>query len=253
MLREKSKPSPSIFLKRNNSPDGNIPGDGAKTMLGIIGGTSLLFADLPPLKEEVVATPYGKATVHTGDICLLPRHQNCLPPHRINHRAHLAALKILGVDRIVAFGSVGSLKVEYQPGSVLIPKDFISWSGIPTFHDTTITHATPGFDHDLIIALSTTHPDIRIGGTYVQTSGPRFETVAEVHALGKIADMVGMTVASEATLANELGIRFAAICTVDNYANGIGDESISYDTILAAAKEGSRRTSHILEKIVREL
>ncbi len=221
-------------------------------MLGIIGGTSLLFADLPPLEEKVIATPYGKATVHCGEICLVPRHQNTLPPHKINHRAHLAALKIMGVDRIIAFGSVGSLKLEYPPGSIVIPKDFISWGGIPTFHDTTITHVMPGFDQDLIIGLSTIHPDIKIGGTYIQTIGPRFETPAEVQAIAKIADIVGMTVASEATLAAELGMKIAAVCTVDNYGNGIGDEAISYDTIVAAAKEGGRRTSIVLEKIVKE-
>ncbi|MCP1662472.1 MAG: 5'-methylthioadenosine phosphorylase [Methanocalculus sp. MSAO_Arc1] len=220
--------------------------------LGIIGGTSLLFADLPPLEEKIIPTPYGKAVVHCGDFCLVPRHQNTLPPHRINHRAHLAALRILGVDRIVAFGSVGSLKVDHHPGSVLIPQDFISMSGIPTFHDTTITHVMPGLDHELILKLSTTHPDVKIGGTYIQTIGPRFETPAEVRALAKIADMVGMTVASEATLAAELGMRIAAICTVDNYANGIGDETISYETIVRASKEGAGRTSKILEKIVQE-
>ncbi|MBR1369260.1 5'-methylthioadenosine phosphorylase [Methanocalculus chunghsingensis] len=222
-------------------------------MLGIIGGTSLLFADLPPLKEEVVATPYGRAVVHSGEICLVPRHQYSRPPHRINHKAHLAALKMKGVDRIIAFGSVGSLRVKYRPGSLLIPQDFISWGAIPTFHDGTITHVMPGLDHDLIITLGNIHEDAQIGGTYVQTTGPRFETAAEVRALAEVADMVGMTVASEATLAIELGIRFAAICNVDNYANGIGDESISYETILTAAKAGSRRTSIILEKIVEEL
>lgn len=221
-------------------------------MLGIIGGTSLLFAELPPLEERVVATPYGKVAIHCGDICLVPRHQNTRPPHMVNHRAHLAALKIMGIDRIIVFGSVGSLKLEYPPGSVVVPKDFISWGGIPTFHDTTITHAMPGFDHSLIAGLLDTHPDVKIGGTYIQTIGPRLETHAEVRALAKIADIVGMTVASEATLAAELGIPIAAICTVDNYANGIGDEAISYETIVAASKEGAARTSMILGKIVKE-
>ncbi|WP_346866314.1 MTAP family purine nucleoside phosphorylase [Methanocalculus sp. MSAO_Arc2] len=247
------KPSPSIILRTDRSTDGSQICYGAGTMLGIIGGTSLFFADLPPLEEKIIPTPYGKALVYTGDICLIPRHQNTLPPHNINHRAHIAALKILGVDRIVAFGSVGSLHVKYPPGSLLIPKDFISWGKIPTFHDTTMVHVMPGFDHNLIIALANMHPDIKIGGTYIQTTGPRFETVAEVQTLSRIADMVGMTVASEATLAAELKIKIAAICTVDNYANGIGDELISYETIVAAAKEGSARISLILERVVEEL
>jgi 5'-methylthioadenosine phosphorylase len=92
-----------------------------------------------------------------------------------------------------------------------------------------------------------------MGGVYAQTRGPRIETVAEVKALAKIADIVGMTVASEATLALELGMRFAAICTVDNYANGLGEEILTYEHILATSRANCRRTETILEKIVEQL
>ncbi len=90
-------------------------------MLGIIGGTSLLFSTLPSLEKRTVSTPFGSAEILSGDIVMLMRHQHGLPPHRINHRAHLAALAIAGVDRIVAFGSSGSLKPKIKPGSLLIP------------------------------------------------------------------------------------------------------------------------------------
>ncbi len=84
-------------------------------MLGIIGGTSLLFSKLPKLEKVRVPTPFGPADLLTGDIVMLMRHQGGIPPHRINYRANLAALAIAGVDRVIAFGSSGSLKPEIPP------------------------------------------------------------------------------------------------------------------------------------------
>ena len=85
-------------------------------MLGIIGGTSLLFSNLPPLAKRAVATPFGKAEILEGDFVMLMRHQYGLPPHRVNFRANLAAMAIAGVDKIVAFGSAGSLQTTIQIG-----------------------------------------------------------------------------------------------------------------------------------------
>ena len=222
-------------------------------MLGIIGGTSLLFADLPPLEKTTITTPFGKAEVHTGAFALLMRHQHNLPPHRINYRACLAALAVLGVDTIVAFGSAGSLKREIPPGSIAIPTDYISVTDIPSIHECTIDHIRPELNADLIRTLGELVPEARVGGVYVQTRGPRIETVAEVRALARVADIVGMTVASEATLALELGMRFAAICTVDNYANGLGEETLTYEHILETSRENRLRTGDILTKIVERL
>ncbi len=222
-------------------------------MLGIIGGTSLLYADIPPLEKQTVATPFGRAEVFTGEFALLMRHQYGLPPHRINYRACLAALAVLGVDRIVAFGSAGSLTPEIPPGSVVIPSDYLSVTDIPSIHDYRIEHIRPELDADLIRELRDLVPEARSGGVYVQTRGPRIETVAEVKALARVADIVGMTVASEATLALELGMRFAAICTVDNYAHGLGEELVTYEQILETSRTYRRRTEDILEKIVERL
>ncbi len=222
-------------------------------MLGIIGGTSLLFADLPPLEKETVSTPFGRAEVYTGEFALLMRHQFGLPPHRINYRACLAALAILGVDRIVAFGSAGSLKPAITPGSVMVPSDYLSITDIPSIHDYRIEHIRPELDAELSGTLCELVPQAQNGGIYVQTRGPRIETVAEVKALAKVADIVGMTVASEATLALELGMRYAAVCTVDNYAHGIGEELLTYEHILATSRAYCGRTEEILEKIVERL
>lgn len=219
-------------------------------MLGIIGGTSLLFSTLPVQEKEKVSTPFGPAEILSGDVVMLMRHQKGLPPHRINHRANLAALAIAGVDRIVAFGSAGSLKSDIRPGSLMIPTDYISLTTTPSIHDHAIEHVRPELSAHLGRDLFHLVPSARFGGVYVQTCGPRIETVAEVNALARVADVVGMTVASEATLACELGMEFAALCTVDNYANGLGGEVLTYEHILATSKEHCTRTEEIVKKII---
>ena len=221
--------------------------------LGIIGGTSLLFSRLPALTGRRVATPYGSVGILFGEIVVLMRHRDGVPPHRINHRANLSALALAGVDRIVAFGSCGSLKPEIHPGSVIIPDDYISATDIPSIHDHAVVHVTPKIAPGLLDGLSRAVPEARRGGTYVQTRGPRIETVAEVRTLAKVADIVGMTLASEATLACELGIDFAAVCTVDNYANGLGTAEVTYDRILEASRLNSARTEQIMNAIIRNI
>jgi 5'-methylthioadenosine phosphorylase len=223
-------------------------------MLGIIGGTSLLFSTLPALEKRRVATPFGSAELLFGkDLVMLMRHQNSQPPHRINHRANLAALAIAGVTEIVAFGSSGSLKPKFAPGSLLIPTDYISLSDIPSIHDHAIEHVRPELSEELAKKLAHLVPSARFGGVYVQTRGPRIETVAEVKALAWIADVVGMTVASEATLARELGMEFAALCTIENYANGLGDEVLTYEHMLAVSRDHRHRNEEIVNTIVRNL
>ena len=222
-------------------------------MLGIIGGTSLLFSTLPALKRERVNTPYGMTELLAGDIVLLMRHQNGIPPHRINHRSNLAALALAGVDQIVAFGSTGSLKPSIPPGSLVIPTDYISMTDNPSIHDHAIEHVMPEISQDLAKQISALVPAASFGGVYVQTRGPRIETVAEVRALAKIADVVGMTVASEATLACELGMDFCALCTVDNYAHGLGTEVLSNEHILTTSRTYRHRTEEILKLIIHEL
>jgi len=222
-------------------------------MLGIIGGTSLLYAQIPPLEGRVVHTPFGNCEVRTGDIAILLRHQRSLPPHRINYRAHLAALALLGVDRLVLIGSSGSLKKEIQPGTLMIPTDYFSFAPVPSIHDHAICHVTPGFSPRLLESLRAIVPGARFGGTYVQTPGPRIETMAEVRALASVGDIVGMTVASEATLATELGMEVAAFCTVDNYANGLSDETFTYEGLLESSASFAKRNEEILSRIIRGL
>jgi len=221
--------------------------------LGIIGGTSLLFSKLPPLERRRVATPFGSVDLLCGDVAMLMRHQDGIPPHRINYRAGLCALAIGGVDRIIAFGSSGSLKKTIPPGSLVIPDDYISNADIPSIHDHAIVHVSPKISADLSDALARIVPEARNGGIYVQTRGPRLETVAEVKTLARFADIVGMTLASEATIACELSLDFAAICTVDNYANGLSPADVTYEHIIEASRQNSERTGRIVADIIERL
>lgn len=222
-------------------------------MLGIIGGTSLLYADLPDLEKTTIATPFGPAEVHLGDVAFVDRHQFNRPPHRINYRACIAALAIQGVDRVVAFCSVGSLKKEIVPGSIVIPHDFFSPVIFPTIHENAIGHVMPSIDPDLRKRLSDIIPDAIGEGVYVQVKGPRFETPSEIRAFARCGDLIGMTLASEATVANELDIPFAAVCTVDNYGNGIADNQLSYEFILEKARKNKEKVEKIFGDIIREL
>ena len=223
-------------------------------MLGIIGGTSLLFSTLPDLEKRQVQTPFGTAELLSGErLVMLMRHQYGRPPHRINFRANLAAMAIAGVTDIVAFGSTGSLKPKIAPGSLVIPTDYISLTDIPSIHDHAIEHVRPEISDALAKRLASLVPEARFGGVYIQTRGPRIETIAEVKALAWVADVVGMTVASEATLARELGMNFAALCTVENYANGLGDEVLTYEHMLEIARLHRDRNEKMVNTIIAQM
>jgi 5'-methylthioadenosine phosphorylase len=220
-------------------------------MLGIIGGTSLLFSRLPDLGRQVVHTPYGNCEVMAGgSIAILLRHQHNTPPHRINHRAHLAALALLGAGQVVSIGSAGSLQIDIRPGSLMVPTDYFSAAPVPSIHDHAIGHVHPGFSEGFSRELAGLVPEARFGGVYIQTPGPRIETVAEVRALAALGDVVGMTLASEATLAAELGMEIAAVCTIDNYANGLSPELLTYEHIVESAARHRERTGEIVSRII---
>ena len=159
-------------------------------------------------------------------------------PHEIDHAANLRALAEQGCDRVLAIGSVGSLDAELPVGSLLCPDDFIALHlGFSIFADER-AHRAPGFDRawrgEVLSAWRSSGGDIRDGGIYWQAIGPRFETPAEIRLMAAHADVVGMTIASECIVAAELGVAYAAICVVDNLANGIGPGSLEIIELEAA-------------------
>jgi 5'-methylthioinosine phosphorylase len=153
-------------------------------------------------------------------------------PHRIDHAANLRSLAEAGCDRVLAICSVGSLDPELEVGSFVCPHDFIALQATVTTFEGPRGHMTVGFDpqwRERVLAAWETGGAglLRDGGVYWQTNGPRFETPAEIRLLAAHADLVGMTLASECIVAAELGLPYAAVCVVDNLANGIGAGPLS--------------------------
>ncbi|KAB3543206.1 MAG: MTAP family purine nucleoside phosphorylase [ANME-2 cluster archaeon] len=226
-------------------------------MLGIITGTSLIGEEFKGRKcrKETVRTEYGDVDVFGGsDAIFLPRHGIAMdtPPHRINHRANIAALKESGVDGVVCVCSTGSLNPEMPPGTLVVPHDYINFGMPLTFYDDEIRHIVPELDEGLRSKIvEASHG--KDGGVYVQTHGPRFETKAEIRVLGQFADIVGMTMANEATLCCEAGIPVAALCTVDNYANGVAaqEPGLSYEAIIGNVERNREMVTEIIMRLIR--
>ena len=236
-------------------------------LVGIIGGSAL--GDAFELEEEqarFLVTPHGapsdppRVGTHAGlSVAFLPRHgqDHRIPPHKLNHRANVWALKEIGVTHILGTSSTGSLKKTIRPGTFVVPHDFVGFWNIPTYHDDRVVHATPSLDDSLRSAFIAAAKDARASakprGIYVQTTGPRLETQAEIAFFKTMGDVVGMTMASEATLASEVGIPYASLCTVDNFAHGIVDEPLSFERIRETQRANAALTRTIVTKALERL
>jgi 5'-methylthioadenosine phosphorylase len=225
--------------------------------LGIISGIILLQGKgiFDNLEEREMATEFGAVSVFSSAaIAFIPRHgkdrAHHILPHLINHRANLKALKDLGVKEVISVNSTGSLKRHLAPGTFVVPDDFLVLTETPTTVGGKAFHITPRLDEEVRQEWMATARDCGIdvvnGGVYWQTHGPRFETKAEIRMMSQFADLVGMTMASEAVVAQELGLSYASLCSVDNYANGLGERELTVDEILQHA----RRNADLVLKIV---
>lgn len=221
--------------------------------LALVAGHSVIGRGFGALTDGARPVTIGDGAdavtlLESDRLVLLQRHGDPYrAPHRIDHHAHADALVALGCDRVLAVGSVGGLRPELVPGSVVVPDDFIALhGGADSRHDDWTGHRIHGFTpewrsrvRDAWAAHARTPPVD--GGTYWQTSGPRFETPAEIRLLATFADVVGMTVAGEAVAAGEAGLGYAAVCIVDNLANGIGDAHLTLDEF-----EAGKRANHAM-------
>lgn len=224
--------------------------------IGIIGGTVFLDHRLfDSLEEKVIQTEFDSARVLVSDdFFYIPRHgvsrERHIPPHCINHRANIAALKELDVGEIVGICSTGSLRKNISPGSLVIADDFICMVSTPTTVTKNPLHIAPVLDEGLRQRLITTASrcgvPVREHGVYWQTAGPRFETRTEIQMMAQFADIVGMTMASEAIIAGEMNIPYAAVCSVDNFGHGIGDGVLTVAQIV----EGSRKNADAVLAII---
>ncbi|NLO78955.1 MAG: S-methyl-5'-thioinosine phosphorylase [Xanthomonadaceae bacterium] len=236
--------------------------------VAIIGGTGL--TSLPGLeitRREVVHTPYGTPSGpithgrYSGkEVMFLARHGygHTIPPHRINYRANVWALKHLGVKRVIAVAAVGGITERMAPGVIAFPDQIIdyTWGRACTFFDvnlTQVTHIDFTYPYDaelrsiLIEAARQAGIDHVDGGTYGATQGPRLETAAEIRRMRQDGcEVVGMTGMPEAALARELGLCYATCAVVSNWAAGVRGETVSMNEIEATLKEGMKKVQQLL-------
>lgn len=220
--------------------------------LGLIVGHSLADGALEDGAEPVaVDTAFGPVeTLQTPHAVLVPRHGRTAftPAHLLDPRRTIAALCEAGCNRVLAFASSGSLRRDLPVGSLVCPDDVLalfSPASYVSYFDDRRGHRVPAFDAGWRAAVldvwrSTTSTPVVDGGVYAQTTGPRFETPAEVRLLARYADVVGMTLAGEAVLAGEVGLAYAALCTVDNLANGLDGVALDlrvYHAAIAAQQD----------------
>ena len=243
-------------------------------MLGLIAGTG--FYDWEALKNQhqrEVTTPYGNAQVFIGEVgvagtekqvVFLPRHakNHTIPPHKINYRANIWALKNLGVDKIVAINAVGSLLKNVPPGSIVLVDDFLDFTygrehtfftgGESGLQHTDMTNC---YDHDWqdVIAEAASSAGVPIvrDGVYVCVQGPRFETRAEIRAYARLGGTVsGMTGVPEVTLANELSLKYGSLALVTNFCCGLA-EAVSDDEVRRVMQSNVKELEKILLELVR--
>lgn len=220
--------------------------------IAIIGGTGVYNPDiLSDVKEEVVVTPYGSVPVKIGQyrnrsLAFLNRHGDghSLPPHLVNYRANIAALKKIGVKFILATAAAGSINPAMLPGHFVFVDQFLDFTKCrqSTFFDggasgvvhIDMTHPYCAELRDVLFraarsARLTAHPT----GTYVCTEGPRFETAAEIQMYRLVGgDLVGMTGVPEAPLAREMEMCYAAVAMVTNFAAGISPTNLTHQEVL---------------------
>lgn len=223
------------------------------TKTAIIGGTGLTRLPEFEITDRInVITHWGNPSsdiIHGklfgADIVFLARHgeKHSIPPHRINYRANIQALKDVGVGSIIAAAAVGGIRSDMGPTKIIVPDQIIDYS-----HGRAGTFFEDGLDH--VTHIDFTHPysprirqllldagfraGLRVidGGVYGCTQGPRLETSAEIIRIEREGgDIVGMTGMPEAALARELGIDYAACAIVANWAAGKSNQEISMSEI----------------------
>ena len=240
------------------------------SIVAIIGGSRLTkLKNLQITRKEVVRTPYGEPSsplvfgrISDKEAVFLPRHGagHTIPPHEINYRANVWALKKAGASHVIAVAAVGGISREMKPRALVLPDQNIDYTyGRPhTFFETKqVTHVdfTEPYDAKLreilLTAAKQTGLTIINQGVYGATQGPRFETAAEIRRLERDgADLVGMTGMPEASLARELGLRYAAIAVVANYAAGKEEGQLELKEIEENLDAGMISVRALLEQAI---
>ncbi len=240
--------------------------------LAIIGGTGLRTLSGLEIKRRVVKqTPYGEPSgpftvgVLSGkEVIFLARHglTHAIPPHQVNYRANLWALKDLGVKYVIAVAAVGGISTHLHPGRIAFPEQIIdyTWSRANTFFEDRLEQVTHiDFTEPycetlrgcLVKSAKDGALDHVVGGTYGATQGPRLETAAEINRLERDGcDIVGMTGMPEAALARELDLCYATCAVVANWAAGRSSGQITMAAIEANLRTGMDQVRALLERAI---
>ena len=243
-------------------------------MLAIIGGSGLTqLASLAVSRQQVVRTPYGEPSgaltfgrIGGRDVVFLARHGygHTIPPHLVNYRANIWALvREAGAGSIVSVASVGGIRADLAPGTLVIPDQIIdyTWGRQMTFHDTRdsqVVHIdfTEPYDQllrqRLLAAAADVKEPIASGAVYAASQGPRLETAAEINRFERDgAHIVGMTGMPEAALAREAGVPYAALTVVANWAAGRADSAhaIHFENLEAVLQVAMVKVRKIIESL----
>jgi len=232
----------------------------------IIGGTGVYDPDLlDDTREIAVDTVYGQVKVLTGfyqgiEVAFIPRHgsDHGVPPHLINYRANIMALNQVGVKNIIATTAVGSLNFEFKPGMFALADQFLDFTKNRqhTFYeggvrgvvhcDMTVPYC-PELRQALMIAGQEMGLKITNGGIYVCTEGPRFETAAEIKMFKMLGGhLIGMTSVPEVCLARELGMCYANISIITNFAAGISASILTHSEVVEMMKLRIADVRHLI-------
>jgi 5'-methylthioinosine phosphorylase len=245
-------------------------------MLAIIGGSGLSkLGNMEVTQRRVVRTPYGEPSgaltfgrIVDGEVVFLARHGygHTIAPHQVNYRANLWALKDSGAGSVISVASVGGIRKDLGPGVLVLPHQVIDYtwgrpstffegSGAPVNHIDFTEPYSSGLRERLVKAAAACKERIVERGVYAATQGPRLETAAEITRLERDgADVVGMTGMPEAALAREIGLEYAAITVVANYAAGRGESehAVPLERIAAVLDESMGRVRRIIEALCRK-
>jgi 5'-methylthioadenosine phosphorylase len=226
--------------------------------IAFISGTSIVNSPLFSAWEvRSVETKYGPVTYKARDgHVLLNRHGfgAPLPPHAINYRANIRALADLGFRDVLSLNSVGSLKADLPPGSLVSCADYVALQqGPATYFDDVLRGGAPGIANNLVpLLVKTLAPEFHIatGKVYVQMRGPRFETKAEIRIIKEWGDVVGMTAAHEADLCTEAGLNYNSLAIVDNYANGLEGTEIDFVKFKELVKDNQAKVNRLFMRLL---
>jgi 5'-methylthioadenosine phosphorylase len=239
-------------------------------LLGIIGGTGLYrMGDDAGGERVTVNTRYGPAQLERlrlgeVEVAFLARHgfDHSLPPHRVNYRANIAALKQLGVTNLLASAAVGSMSDQLPPGSLALltqfldftrgrPSTFFDGEGGEVVHVDVTDPYCPHLRGELETAAGALGEKLHPGATYVCAEGPRFETPAEIRMFRQLGgDIVGMTSVPEVVLAREAGICYAAIAIVTNWAAGVSKEPVMHGEVSDFMSQQTPRLRALFERAI---